>query len=62
MSHSCGGCQFFIKWKFDRIGGGLCDAKDARTKTDHGHKCKWWRPIYYNRKRIKKISLEEDMT
>jgi len=32
---SCGGCREFIKWKNDRYGGGLCELKDARTKSDN---------------------------
>lgn len=35
----CGKCRNFIKWKKDRFGGGLCEFFDARTKSDHGHKC-----------------------
>lgn len=45
----CGGCIHFIKWKFDRFGGGLCEIKDARTKTDHGRRCKEHTPPKYDR-------------
>ncbi len=47
----CGGCQHFQKWKNDKYGGGICFLKDARTKTDHGHKCKTWKSIPYVRER-----------
>lgn len=48
---TCGGCQYFIKWKKDKFGGGLCDLLDARTKSDHGHGCKNWKAIPYKRVR-----------
>jgi len=48
-SKSCGNCMWFIKWKADKIGGGLCDFLDKRTKTDHGKNCPDWKGIKYNR-------------
>ncbi len=47
---SCGGCQYFRKWKDDAIGGGLCELRDGRTKTDHGRKCEDHKRIPYKRK------------
>jgi len=55
----CGGCQHFLKLKNDRYGGGICLSYDARTKTDHGHKCKYFKAIPYNRKREAKREMIE---
>lgn len=59
----CGKCCHFTKWKFDRFGGGLCEIKDARTKSDGGHKCTVFSAMKYDRlttKRevVKEIALE----
>jgi len=56
----CGGCQNFLKWKNDKYGGGLCEIKDARTKSDYGHKCKLWKGIPYNRKKLKKVQINRE--
>ena len=45
----CGNCEYFIKWTNDKYGGGLCDALDARTKSDCGHKCMHFKRRKYNR-------------
>lgn len=38
---SCGSCMYFIKWKKDKYGGGLCEALDARTNAQYSaKKCK----------------------
>jgi hypothetical protein len=59
MGMDCGGCQHFLKWKNDRYGGGLCELKDARTKTDYGHRCKTWKAIpYHKNRRLKLIPTE----
>lgn len=50
MPNDCGSCQHFVKWKNDRLGGGLCEENDSRTKSDHGHNCKEWKGIKYARK------------
>lgn len=50
VSKSCGSCIYFLKWKNDSIGGGLCEYDDARVKTDYGHSCKHWKGIKYKRK------------
>jgi hypothetical protein len=50
--HDCGSCKFFIKWKNDKLGGGLCEAKDQRTKSDCGHQCKEWKAIPYKRLKL----------
>ena len=34
MRKSCGGCKYFVKWKKDEHGGGLCGLLDARVKSD----------------------------
>jgi len=44
---SCGGCIYFGKWKNDKYGGGLCDALDARTTSDGGRNCRFWKAIPY---------------
>ena len=46
---NCGSCAYFLKWKNDKFGGGLCDFFDARTKSDCGHKCDQWKGIKYNK-------------
>jgi hypothetical protein len=35
----CGGCVSFLKIK-GTFSGGICTFLDARTGSDHGHKCK----------------------
>ena len=49
-TRNCGNCKFFIKWKNDSIGGGLCERTDRRTKSDYGHGCKLWKGIKYKRR------------
>lgn len=49
MTKSCGACKYFQKWKKDKFGGGLCELKDARTKTDHGHKCEEFKRVKFHR-------------
>ena len=49
MAQSCGGCKHFQKWKNDNFGGGICLAKDARTKSDYGHGCKKFKRIKFHR-------------
>lgn len=46
---NCGNCRWFVKWKSDLIGGGLCEVKDRRTKTDRGRKCKEHKAMKYKR-------------
>jgi len=62
MKKSCGGCQYFRKWKKDRIGGGLCEKFDWRTKSDYGGNCKGWKAIPYKRLKhgIIKIDSQEN--
>ena len=45
----CGSCKWFVKLKRDRIGGGLCEYGDARTKSDYGHGCSNHRGMKYKR-------------
>ena len=45
----CGNCLHFIKWKNDRIGGGLCVEMDMRTKTSYGIGCRKYKGIRYKR-------------
>jgi cytochrome c2 len=49
MSKSCGACKHFQKWRRDKFGGGLCELKDLRTKTDRGHDCKEFKRIKLHR-------------
>jgi len=58
MIKSCGGCTWFNKWTNDSIGGGLCDLKDARTKSDYGGNCKDWTGIKYKRKPKHEVKKE----
>jgi len=46
---NCGNCVSFGKWKNDKFGGGICEELDARTKSDHGHKCRLWKAMKYER-------------
>lgn len=50
MSKSCGGCQYFVKWKNDMNSSGFCEIKDSRTNTDGGHRCTQHKRMPYNRK------------
>lgn len=50
----CGGCQYFKKWKADKWGEGICKKQDARTYTDYGVNCPYWKAIPYNRIKEKK--------
>lgn len=56
--NNCGNCVYFIKWKNDKRGGGLCDYLDVRTKTDHGRGCSDHKGKRYRRKRIKTFDIE----
>lgn len=47
--HKCGSCQFFIKWKNNLIGGGLCESLDTRTKADYSSRCKQFKRKKYIR-------------
>ena len=47
----CGNCDYFMKWKNDPIGGGLCEFTDARTHPDTKADCKHWKGIRYKRER-----------
>ena len=53
MSKTCGACHYFTKWKKDKIGGGLCEFCDCRTKTDLGHGCKDFKGKRYKRDKSK---------
>lgn len=56
MNKSCGACRFFIKWRNDKTGGGLCEKIDARTKTDLRSECKYFKRKRYLRKpKLKQI-------
>lgn len=44
----CGGCTYFTKIG-GTFGGGICEAKDARTTSDRGHSCKDHRPPKHDR-------------
>ena len=48
-SKNCGSCMYFFKWKNDKIGGGLCNLRDGRTKCDYGRGCMDWKGIKYKR-------------
>jgi hypothetical protein len=48
MTNSCGACKHFQKWNNDRFGGGLCELKDARTKTD-SVQCKQFKRVKFHR-------------
>jgi hypothetical protein len=54
---NCGSCINFFKLRNDKFGGGLCEALDARTKSDHGHNCKDWSAKKYIRP--KKIKIQD---
>ena len=54
---NCGNCCGFHKWRNDKFGGGLCETLDARTKSDHGHKCPHWKALKYQRP--KKINIKD---
>lgn len=60
---NCGNCAYFVKLKSRRFsgGGGLCEALDARTKTDHGRNCKEWLALRYKRPKKINIRLVEGM-
>ena len=49
MKKCCGNCKYFLKWKNDSIGGGVCEFTDARTKPDYGRYCKHRKSIKYER-------------
>ena len=34
-TRSCGGCQFWQKWKNDEYTGGCCESWDARRRSSH---------------------------
>lgn len=53
---SCGSCKHFVKWKADHYGGGLCEDLDARTHTDHGKGCVYWKSKKYDRNEAKKVT------
>jgi hypothetical protein len=53
MIKTCGNCTYFIKWKNDQIGPGLCEKIDTRTKPDNT-KCSKWKGIKYIRVKTKK--------
>lgn len=44
----CGGCAYFTKMG-GHFGGGICEAKDARTTSDRGHRCKDHTPPKHDR-------------
>lgn len=44
----CGGCAYFTKIG-GTFGGGICEAKDARTTSDGGHGCKEYRAPKHDR-------------
>ena len=52
MKGCCGNCEYFLKWKNDSIGGGVCEFTDARTKPDYGSYCKNRKSIKYKRSHI----------
>lgn len=45
----CGSCKHFVKWKNNKIGGGVCVLLDMRTKTDYGHRCEKYKRIKFHR-------------
>jgi hypothetical protein len=49
----CGSCQYFQKWKNDKYNSGVCIFYDARTNTDDGHNCKFYKAISYDRNKVK---------
>jgi len=55
----CGGCQNWLKWKNDPLGGGICLAKDGRTSSDSGSQCPLWKAIPYNRNKQKADNMRE---
>jgi len=48
---TCGNCEYFLKWKNDPFGGGLCEFTDARTDADAKVDCRHWKGIRYKRER-----------
>lgn len=55
----CGSCAYFIKWKNNKICGGLCDFFEIRTKTNHGKACEYWAGIKYQRQQLGLESKDE---
>ena len=41
---------YFLKWKNDSIGCGLCEYDDGRTHADNHLNCKYWKGKRYKRK------------
>ncbi|WP_274644106.1 hypothetical protein [Pseudomonas serbica] len=49
----CGGCVSFLKIK-GTFSGGICTFLDARTRSDHGHKCKDFKAPKHDRLQTKR--------
>ncbi len=55
----CGSCVSFTKLKADKFGGGLCERKDARTKSDHGHDCREFERPKHNRLKESRLVVRQ---
>jgi len=45
----CGSCSYWIKWKHDKLGRGLCHLLDAAGPAQAGKNCPYWTGKKYQR-------------